>query len=124
MSDNVFPRADRGETSKLGPQCDLLSIDFHCFTTVLRLNWVYFMSSNDGAPTELMAVTNLSEVRTQRTHPPHLDSEGRLSAIFTKLDQDCLWLQVGVRSGGFTIWPTSPQREYTSNLSLSLEGYS
>ena len=52
---NQFPREDRGVNAKLGPH-------------------------NDGAPTELMAVTNLSDV--------------------------------GVRSGGFTIWPTSPQQLY------------
>jgi hypothetical protein len=55
---NVFPRADRGVKSKLGPH-------------------------NDGAPTELMAVTNLSEV--------------------------------GVRSGAFTIWPSSPQQLYPTS---------
>ena len=55
---NVFPRSDRGVGAKLGPH-------------------------NDGAPTELMAVTNLTEV--------------------------------SVRSGGFTIWPTSPQQLYPTS---------
>lgn len=54
----VFPRSDRGVDAKLGPH-------------------------NDGAPTELMAVTNLTEV--------------------------------SARSGGFTIWPTSPQQLYPTS---------
>ena len=60
---NVFPRADGGLKDKLGPH-------------------------TDGVPTELMAVTYLSDV--------------------------------GVRSGGFTIWPTSPQQLYpTSEQALN-----